>query len=341
MKMRAGLELRRWLNWNHLYFNKGQSLLELAVFGSILLFVLGLFIQYGMRMNYQQRLQMQTFRKALKRASEVGGTYRYVTWLTLEDKPLPEAQGQFGIASRSPYSSAASGVWSQDLYAEFEYGKEEDLPRIELEINQKRYTFTTAAYRECSCSDNIKKKEDDEEDKYLMNGGSGSDGIYWYWKAVACDGIQQFENYDLDADDKEELVLEIDYIEVDGDGDGVIDGEEVDKLKVIDYQEGDIDLTLNTKDKRAGKEEQGLRPDYTKKEIKEASLNKKEDSGKIITTTSIDITEKFYHPIVLNKITDNVKSQVKEGDILDEEKKVLYVYKGFQRSKTTSWSTPH
>ena len=44
---------------------KGQAILELAIFGAILIMLLGALINYGLRYNYQQLAMQRAFRKAL------------------------------------------------------------------------------------------------------------------------------------------------------------------------------------------------------------------------------------------------------------------------------------
>lgn len=44
----------------------GQAMTELAIFGSVLLFVMGIFIRYGLVLNYQQNLDQQAFRQAMQ-----------------------------------------------------------------------------------------------------------------------------------------------------------------------------------------------------------------------------------------------------------------------------------
>ena len=45
---------------------RGQALIEFAIVGSIALMALAFLIQIGLRMNYQQEMDQQTFRRAMK-----------------------------------------------------------------------------------------------------------------------------------------------------------------------------------------------------------------------------------------------------------------------------------
>lgn len=156
---------RMFTNLLRIYTNeskKGQALVELAVFGTVLIFCLTLLLRYGMSANYQQRVDMQTFRKAFVRAKtgtpvgrgpsfDPGWTFEnsspptptehscYVSYTVIEDKPVFSASGILPIAERSPVASAAQAVWSIDLFAEAD--GEADEPRAEFEINGRRYSF--------------------------------------------------------------------------------------------------------------------------------------------------------------------------------------------------------
>ncbi|UCB56780.1 MAG: hypothetical protein JSV30_06200 [Candidatus Omnitrophota bacterium] len=67
-----------WAHSAHRFGNKkAQSLVELATFGTVLLFALTLLLRYGMSANQQQNMRMQTFRKAFVRARSYDYKARY------------------------------------------------------------------------------------------------------------------------------------------------------------------------------------------------------------------------------------------------------------------------
>ena len=49
----------------HLAPRRGQAMLELAVFGSLMVLVLGALVSYAMNSDYNQRQMMDSFRRAL------------------------------------------------------------------------------------------------------------------------------------------------------------------------------------------------------------------------------------------------------------------------------------
>lgn len=84
----------------------GQALIELAVFGVIFLMILGMFISYGLKFNYNQLAQMTAFRRALKIASDPNkgsGTY-----MLIQDRHIPDPTGMFGIGTTMPIIASAS-----------------------------------------------------------------------------------------------------------------------------------------------------------------------------------------------------------------------------------------
>ncbi|MBN2097055.1 MAG: hypothetical protein JW714_01100 [Candidatus Omnitrophica bacterium] len=137
---------------------KGQSLAELATFGVILISVFGILLNYGMTANYQQRVNMEAYRKAHVRArqgsipdfiknkrpwaaletlpaygaaatfaprqlldsvfSGPSNNYKYVNYTVIEDKPVPNASGLFPVGPRTPIVGSGEAVCSINLFSE-------------------------------------------------------------------------------------------------------------------------------------------------------------------------------------------------------------------------------
>lgn len=307
----------------------GQSILELAIFGSILLFVLGLLINYGLNLNYIQNLRMQTFRRALALAKERSASSRQVQLTVIKDLYLPNPSDKFGISESSPYTAGTSAVWSRYLYAEYEDSKPKiDLPKIDYIINGQHKTYTIADYGEHKCSfsrsptgnltvEFLKKKENDLKDKFDINGTLVSDNIYWYWKPIPCNLVQQGDQIDVDNDGKEEYVYKVEKSDEDNPDSSTV------KFYYLDYQDGpnvEIDITKN---EDLGEEIQGLQPEYIKEiNIENTSLEKWEDRTNIKTRTKSKITEIISRIIKTKKGDEEVKSEIKK------EEEII-------------WTTPH
>jgi len=104
--------------------HSGQALLEFAIFGAMLLFCLSLLLQYGLRVNYQEYLQMTTFRRALSLAlnrSHNNSTNMYsptVNFTVFHDKSIPNPQDRFGVQQRYPYATSYTVVYTNKMNVE-------------------------------------------------------------------------------------------------------------------------------------------------------------------------------------------------------------------------------
>jgi hypothetical protein len=154
---------------------KAQALIELAFFGTILMLCLAMLLRYGMQANYQQNLQMQAFRKAMKAAYYKTGPASNITLAMVKDKSIPDPQDPWGFAERFSTGAGASVAWDTNMQALYidgfsESPQNKDLPRQIIEINdtlglrdsdladgrinsinQARGAFTTAGYGQSDC----------------------------------------------------------------------------------------------------------------------------------------------------------------------------------------------
>lgn len=300
----------------HLTKQNGQALVELAMFGTVLLFCLSLLMSYGMSTIYNQNMKMQGFRKAFLRASSSDSPrsgninpgwgyehpdpgepplpsnhWRQVNYIVLEDKPTVSVSGILPLSGRTSVGTSASALRSIDMFANQDYGVLADLPRVEYEINARRYSFITAAYREYTANDNMRTKEDIED----WNGT----GPYWEWRIVTLDEIEPPTSVDVDGDGYEEYVME----------------KAGNTLRVIDYQEGEFD---------SGIEEVGIENDYIKRSlVSNSTFTRQEDTTDITTIDDINTQDIFYRTIKL-----------KEEEYYDVEDDLA-------TKRRATWYTPH
>lgn len=91
----------------------GQALLELAIFGSLLLMVLSVLVNYGFNADVTQRAVMQSFRHALDGARHASkdsqGQPSGMTYLLIQDKHIPNPANPFAIGSTTPVIASAGG----------------------------------------------------------------------------------------------------------------------------------------------------------------------------------------------------------------------------------------
>lgn len=322
---------------------------------------------------------MQTFRKAFVRARSSqdfnpgweykntdppcpSDTWRNVSYTVIEDKPVHSASGILPITERTPVAGSAGAVWSKDLFASMDYGEEKDLSRVEYEINSRRYSFTTAAYKEMNPLPSGMKKVAVED--YQQKGSSS-----WKWT-----DIWQEDTTSL-PDDRgwrkgERLYYEGDYLDDKGkrqfgkeqlrmgdtaDFDG--DGEEeaiitflvyCHKLKKNTTDDHDKDASARKKCDKAhdiygvrlldyqegevnltektdtGKVKGGLQQDYTKETLVDSSTFSRQETASGITTMDNINAQEIFNRVI--KTTDG-----DDYDVVDE----------LPTQKTETWYTPH
>lgn len=125
------------------YFNcKAQALLELAIFGTLLVMLLGVLINYGLRYNFQHQAMQETFREVLA-ASKAKNDY--ATYAVIKDKHIPDPTDPFATGSFVPISDSESVVWSNELY--YSPDNYADLPETTYKIdNAVLPPYKTAGY---------------------------------------------------------------------------------------------------------------------------------------------------------------------------------------------------
>jgi hypothetical protein len=106
--MISSLEGIRWFGGG----KRGQSMSELAVFGSIMLLVLSFLLRQAMSYNNRQQLTMEVFRAGLQKALNGTDTNTSVIY---KDFPMAEPQDEYGAASRQVVSYSDDGiVWTNE-----------------------------------------------------------------------------------------------------------------------------------------------------------------------------------------------------------------------------------
>lgn len=325
------LEIQNWKS-------KGQAMVELAIFGSILIFAFAMLVRYGMGQNYSQRLQMDAFRRAV--AANTNDIHSYgnsVSYTLIEDLPTPDPRDKFGFPGRFPKIATSgvtrsNGLYREACYPEFEGCQgccseslaESFLPRVTFRIGDdsavggvKVRSFTTAGFK-MDESRNWRKRvsiknytaEGDSSPSWdwqyiQFKGGSGTTSeTMWYWDECTNTGVcntkKDFEegmSADLDGDGKEERLVAVftELNEEEGEEEGsTLSYTTIKGVGFIDYQEGEIDLTAEPTKDDPDNEKQGFRGEYeSQTRIEQATLNKKEDSQGIKTSTSLNGWQKI------------------------------------------------
>jgi hypothetical protein len=167
---------------------QGQSILELALYGAILLTVIGVILSYGLKYNFQQRTMMSAFRRALKEtgATRLGGQTSYIL---LQDRHIPDPSDPMGVGAVMPFMASASVVRGYRLHETPDYVNE--LPETKMQINDRIYTFKIAGFRyENVTNANYPKYEEIYGDLYVKEGTQPPDwsccGRDYYNNCIPC-----------------------------------------------------------------------------------------------------------------------------------------------------------
>jgi hypothetical protein len=95
---------------------KAQAVVELALFGSLILFIFGLLLSYAQRFNDQQYVHMETFRRALQRANSgqgnESGAGASVQFTFIENRKHIDLQAGFRKGNTQTLSSSSSVFWA-------------------------------------------------------------------------------------------------------------------------------------------------------------------------------------------------------------------------------------
>lgn len=108
---------------------RGQALLELAIFGSLLILLLGALVNYGLNADSTQQSMMASFRKALSLAPGPGRASVTV----VRDKHFPNPAHPFAMGSVFPVSASSSVT--RDFAMHETADNESELPKLTLDIN--------------------------------------------------------------------------------------------------------------------------------------------------------------------------------------------------------------
>ena len=140
-----------------------QSASELAIFGAILLFVIGLIVRLGLASSQSMNQQLRAFRMALSESYRTAqGQYtptppgpwkasaarNVATILLIEDRLSVDPTSKLGTRDRIPFITSSSATQSQNLFYTVDYGDNFDLPIFDVVVNGQRFPFTLAGFKE-------------------------------------------------------------------------------------------------------------------------------------------------------------------------------------------------
>jgi hypothetical protein len=126
---------------------KGQAILELAVFGAILMMLLGVLLSYGLRYEYQQLSIQRSFRQALGTSAYSTEDYKpvSVSHTLIENRHIPDPSQPFALGVITPITSTASVTRSAELHKTPD--RDSELGVMTYHIDGKNYTFKAGEFR--------------------------------------------------------------------------------------------------------------------------------------------------------------------------------------------------
>jgi hypothetical protein len=116
-------------------------MMEVAVLGSILVFTIATCVRIGLRFNYQQELQQNAFRNALRTArdtnkpDDVQQSYNYTI---MQDRQVPNPGDHLNLGSRNRFAAGSSVVYGRFLFSATD---EDQDPLFVFDINNTEHEF--------------------------------------------------------------------------------------------------------------------------------------------------------------------------------------------------------
>jgi hypothetical protein len=128
-----------------LFNDKAQAATELAVFGAILIFVVGGIIRSGVQSGMEQNQSLKAMRWALNqsfRGARSGNKSRdAANLLVIEDRLSPDP-GKFGSLERMPTIQFGSGTFTNNLMMPMDWEERQNVPVMDVFVNNQHFTFT-------------------------------------------------------------------------------------------------------------------------------------------------------------------------------------------------------
>jgi len=133
----------------------GQSAAELAIFGSIVIFVIGLILRTAFSVSSTMNTSLRAFRRALQEsyitangeyAGEFSGARNSSSVLVVEDRLSIDPSKRGGSRDRFPLMAQGSGTMTHSLFMDINPRDAYDQPVFDMFINGQRFPLSTSRY---------------------------------------------------------------------------------------------------------------------------------------------------------------------------------------------------
>lgn len=253
---------------------KAQTATELAIFGSILLFVIGMIVRQGLSSGYLQNMNLKATRLAMKQSFQFSATdaptltsermasRNSASVLIIEDR-LSTSNAKYGAVDRAPQIASGQATHSRNLFYPVDWGEDENLPVMDMFVNGKHIPLTIGAFETYTVSGGqaYKKTPNHEAFDYKVNDierfNLDRDITAGSTKCDLTGSVDSF--FDIE-ENRENFSWQWEPVSVGNLSEGSLADVDCDlkeervksvsgnRVNVIDSQAGDLDLTLNTYD---------------------------------------------------------------------------------------------
>ena len=130
-------------------FKRAQAATEVAIFGAVVIFLIGMIIRTTISNQYSQNQNFKAMRlamaKSLESAKEGKTERNNASVLYIEDRLVPDFN-KYGSLERTPFIASGSGTMSHIMtYPVDESDVNDSIPKMDVYINGQYFPFTTAA----------------------------------------------------------------------------------------------------------------------------------------------------------------------------------------------------
>jgi hypothetical protein len=129
--------------------NKAQAATELAVFGAILIFVIGSIIrtsvQAGMEQNQSLKAMRWALSQSLRGVRSENKSRDSANLLVIEDRLSPDP-GQYGSLERVPMIHSGSGTFTNTIFMPLDWNEKHNISVMDVFVNGDHFAFTAARF---------------------------------------------------------------------------------------------------------------------------------------------------------------------------------------------------
>ena len=141
---------------------RAQALSEIAIFGAVLIFVIGGIMRTGLQFSEGMNQQLKAMRMAMAESYRTAqGAYssgvpsaarNAGSILLIEDRLSVDAGSKFDTRDRVPFVISGSGSMSENYFLPIDPGDHENLPLYDLYVNGQRFPLLTARFKNVDTS---------------------------------------------------------------------------------------------------------------------------------------------------------------------------------------------